>query len=105
MVADKVTLHTQKAGTTDGVIWESTGDGSYTLEEAPRELGNGTSITLHFKDFKDDETAQDYTDEFVLKRVIKKYSDFIEFSIKMEVSKEFLSLTMKESQLRVKLKL
>lgn len=92
MVADKVTLHTQKAGTNEGIVWESTGDGSYTLDEAPRELGNGTSITLHFKDFKDDETAQDYTDEFVLRRVIKKYSDFIEFSIKMEVTKELPEL-------------
>ena len=92
MVADKVTLHTQKAGTTEGVIWESTGDGSYTMEEAPRELGTGTSITLHLKDFKDDETAQDYTDEFVLRNVIKKYSDFIEYSIKMEVTKELPEL-------------
>ena len=46
MVADKVTLHTQKAGSSEGIVWESTGDGSYTLEEAPRELGNGTSITF-----------------------------------------------------------
>jgi molecular chaperone HtpG len=49
MVAEKVTLHTQKAGTTVGTIWESTGDGTFTTESAPRPEGFGTTITLKLK--------------------------------------------------------
>ncbi|MDB2447182.1 molecular chaperone HtpG [bacterium] len=82
MVADKVTLHTQKAGSTAGLIWESTGNGSYSTEDAVRTEGAGTTITLHMK--KDEtEGAQDFLDEWAIRGIITKYSDFIEFPIKM----------------------
>lgn len=82
MVADKVTLHTQKAGSTSGTIWESTGNGQYSTEDATRQEGAGTTITLHMK--KDDsEEATNYLDEWTLRGIVKKYSDFIEFPIKM----------------------
>lgn len=94
MVADKVTLHTQKAGTSVGTLWESTGDGSYTIDEVPRAEGTGTTITLHLKNTnadakataEDQETAQDFTNEWTLKSLIKKYSDFIAWPIKMKTS-------------------
>ena len=88
MVADKVTVLTQKAGSDEAVLWESVGDGSYNIEKTTRPEGNGTTITLHLKDFGDDESAQDFTEEWTLKSTIKKYSDFIEFPVKMEVTKE-----------------
>ncbi|SMF39673.1 molecular chaperone HtpG [Pseudobacteriovorax antillogorgiicola] len=88
MVADKVTVVTQKAGLDEAVIWESTGDGSFSIDKTTRPEGNGTTITLHLKDFGDDESAQDFTDQWTLKSTIKKYSDFIDFPIKMEVVRE-----------------
>ncbi len=89
MVADKVRLETQKAGSQEKVIWESAGDGSYTIEGASGSTdGQGTKITLFLKSFPDDDEAQDFTDEWTLKSTVKKYSDFIDFPIKMEVTKE-----------------
>lgn len=105
MVADKVTLHTQKAGSTEGTIWESTGDGSYTLETATRPEGRGTKITLHLKKLEDStnedgstEKAQDFTDTWTLKHLIKKYSDFISWPIKMKVETKKESETVIEDQ-------
>lgn len=88
MVADKVTLHTQKAGTNDGVIWESTGDGTYSIDHVPRADGTGTTITLHLKEFATEEEVQDFTDSWNLKSLVKKYSDFIAHPIKMKGEKE-----------------
>ena len=88
MVADKVTLHTQRAGEETGIIWESAGDGNYSLEDAVRPSGTGTSITLHMKDLSDEENPQDFLEEWTLRSVIKKYSDFIEYPIKMLVTQE-----------------
>jgi len=82
MVAKKVVLHTQKAGTEEGTVWESNGDGSYSTESKVREEGAGTTITLHMKK-DDDESAQDFLDEWTLRGIVKKYSDFIESPIKM----------------------
>lgn len=97
MVADKVTLHSQKAGTTIGTIWESSGDGTYTIESAPRPEGHGTSITLHLKQTTDTtnedgsvEKLQNFTDHWTLKSLVKKYSDFVAWPIQMnfETKKE-----------------
>lgn len=89
MVADRVTLHTQKAGGNQGVFWESDGTGTYAIEELPREKGHGTTITLHLKELKDEEgNKQDFTDSWTLKDIVKKYSDFVACPIKMEVSRE-----------------
>ncbi len=89
MVADRVTLHTQKAGTTNGTLWESDGGGTYTIEDQPRERGHGTTLTLHLKDFKDEDgEVQNFTDFWTLKEVVKKYSDFVSHPIKMLHSRE-----------------
>ncbi|MBQ48021.1 MAG: molecular chaperone HtpG [Zetaproteobacteria bacterium] len=88
MVADKVTVHTQKAGTTDGVVWESAGDGEFSLEDKVRSESHGTTITLHLKEFPEDTEQQDFTAEWTLRSIVKKYSDFIEYPIKMLVSRE-----------------
>ena len=88
MVADQVTLHTQKAGTTNGVVWQSSGDGTYTIEEVPRPEGAGTTITLKLKDFSEDESVADFSDTFTLQGLVKKYSDFISYPIHMKVTKQ-----------------
>lgn len=89
MVADKVTLHTQKAGTEIGTLWESAGDGTYSIESLPRPEGFGTTITLHLKsdltEKNEDgvEKVQDFTDTWTLKSLVKKYSDFVSWPIHM----------------------
>jgi molecular chaperone HtpG len=88
MVADKVTLHTQKAGTHMGTLWESQGDGTYSIDEVPRPEGHGTSITLHLKTFAADEEVEDFADPSTLRSLVKKYSDFIAYPIRMPVEKD-----------------
>lgn len=87
MVADRVTLHTQHAGETDGTLWESAGDGEYTISRVPRPGGHGTTITLHLREMNDD-AAQDFTDEWTLRSIVRKYSDFISYPIKLRTMDE-----------------
>jgi len=84
MVADRVSLVTRKAGEEKATQWESSGDGGYTLTETDRP-GSGTTVTLHLKPVDADDGMQDYTDEWVLKGIVKKYSDFVGFPIRMNV--------------------
>jgi len=82
MVADRVTLETRKAGAADaGCRWESTGDGTYTVEECTREL-RGTEITLHLKD-----EFKGYLDEWKIRSIVKKYSDYIQYPVTMDVTR------------------
>ncbi|MEI6702962.1 MAG: ATP-binding protein, partial [Deltaproteobacteria bacterium] len=82
MVADLVTLETRKAGAAEaGCRWESTGDGSYTVEECTREL-RGTEITLHLK-----EEFKQYLDEWKISSIVKKYSDYIQYPITMDITR------------------
>jgi molecular chaperone HtpG len=88
MVADKVTVHTQKAGENSGVLWESEGNGNYSIDEVPRAGGFGTTITLHLKDTIQDEDHMDFTDQWNLKSLVKKYSDFIAYPVVMKTEKK-----------------
>lgn len=87
MVADKVELVSRKAGETQAWKWTSSGEGSYTISEADRDV-QGTSITLHLKpEDKEDEDFQDFTQEWVIRQVVKKYSDFVGYPIKMQIER------------------
>jgi molecular chaperone HtpG len=90
MVADRVTLHTQKAGSdASGVLWESDGGGTYSIDTASRPQGHGTTITLHLKTFKEEEgEVQDFTQFWTLKDIVKKYSDFVAYPIRMQHSRQ-----------------
>lgn len=78
MVADKVSVHTRKAGEETAWLWESNGEGSYDISPADaREVG--TCITLHLK-----EEAEEYLDIHRLSHVVKTYSDHIAFPIMLE---------------------
>jgi molecular chaperone HtpG len=84
MVADKITLITRAAGEETATRWESTGDGTYTIEETTKE-SRGTSILLELKKKEKDE--KDYTDEWTIKNIIKQHSDFVNYPIRMDVEK------------------
>ncbi|GAB09393.1 chaperone protein HtpG [Gordonia araii NBRC 100433] len=85
MVADKVTLVTRKAGETTGTKWESGGDGTYTLETVD-DASQGTSVTLALKPVDAEDHLHDYADPAELRALVKRYSDFISWPIKMEVT-------------------
>jgi molecular chaperone HtpG len=81
MVADKVVLTTRRAGEQQATRWESTGDGQYSLSHVDRHA-HGTSITLHLKPFDSNQDAiEDFTDPWVLARIVKRYSDFVAYPI------------------------
>jgi molecular chaperone HtpG len=80
MVADKVTLVTRRAGEAAATRWESTGNGRYQIAEDSRSQ-RGTSITLHLKPADHDAGIEDYTDYWVLSRIVKRYSDFVGYPI------------------------
>lgn len=84
MVADKVELLTRKAGESEATRWESSGEGTYTIESVD-EAPQGTSVTLHLKPEDTENELHDYTSEFKIRSLVKKYSDFIAWPIRMEV--------------------
>jgi molecular chaperone HtpG len=82
MVADRITVVTRRAGEETATRWESTGEG-YTLEDAERD-GPGTTVTLHLKPKDEEDGLRDYTDEPVLREIVKKYSDFVAYPVRLK---------------------
>ncbi|MGW3046140.1 molecular chaperone HtpG [Kitasatospora sp. NPDC001159] len=82
MVADKVTLRTRRAGTEQGTVWESDGEGTYTIAEAG-DLPVGTSVTLHLKPADGEDGLGDYLAAWKIRQIVKQYSDFIRWPIRM----------------------
>ncbi|MFY1654528.1 molecular chaperone HtpG [Solwaraspora sp. WMMB762] len=81
MVADRVVLTTRRAGETEATRWGSSGEGTYTIEtldEAPQ----GTTVTLHLKPEDKDDQLHDYTEEWKIREIVKRYSDFIAWPIR-----------------------
>jgi molecular chaperone HtpG len=87
MVSKKVVLETRKAGEETATHWSSEADGTYTISEGSKK-SQGTSITLHLKPVNRDAGIEDFTDEWVLERVVKRYSNFIAHPIRHKVRKE-----------------
>jgi molecular chaperone HtpG len=87
MVADKVTLVTRRAGETTATRWESTGDGTYQVSHAQRS-GRGTTITLDLKAVDSDNGLEDFTDEWILSQVVRRYSDFVAYPIVCQFMRE-----------------
>ncbi|URJ46168.1 molecular chaperone HtpG [Paenibacillus polymyxa] len=85
MVADVVTVTTKALGSDTAYKWESTGADGYTIEAAEKEEV-GTEIVLKIKANTEDESYDEYLDEYRLKALIKKYSDFIRYPIKMDIT-------------------
>ena len=89
MVSDKITVISKSIDSKEAYKWVSTGLDGYTIEPCNKET-NGTDIILHIKEDTEDENYSDYLSEFKLKSLIKKYSDYIHYPIKMEVEAEKL---------------
>jgi molecular chaperone HtpG len=82
MVADEVTLLTRRAGESLGTRWASTGEGTYTVEDAG-DAPQGTSVTLRLKAEDSEDGLHDYTSRWKIKEIVKRYSDFITWPIRM----------------------
>jgi molecular chaperone HtpG len=82
MVADEVTLVTRRAGETQGTRWTSRGEGTYTLETVD-EAPQGTAVTLHLKPADSENQLHDYTSPWKVKEIVKRYSDFITWPIRL----------------------
>ncbi len=87
MVADHVTLLTRRAGEEGATLWRSAGDGTFTITEAEKATA-GTSITLRLKEVNKEDGVDDFTDEWVISRVVKRYSDFVAYPIVVKVRRE-----------------
>ena len=85
MVADTVTVMTKAHGSDEAYQWESAGADGYTIEPAAKESA-GTDVILKLKENTDDENYDEYLDVHRLKAIIKTYSDFIRYPIKMDVT-------------------
>jgi molecular chaperone HtpG len=85
MVADVVTVTSKALGSDTAYKWESTGTDGYTIETAEKD-SVGTEIVLQIKANTEDDNYDEFLDEYRLKAIIKKYSDFIRYPIKMDVS-------------------
>lgn len=85
MVADVVTVISKSVDSTQAYKWESTGADGYTIEPCEKE-SHGTDIILKIKENTEEESYDEYLDQYRLKAIIKKYSDFIRYPIKMDVS-------------------
>lgn len=83
MVADRVVVLTRRAGAdkSQGCLWESTGDGTYTIEEAIKETA-GTDIILHLKD-----EHLEYLEEWRIRSIVKKYSDYVQYPVTMDIKR------------------
>ena len=87
MASERVSLLTRRAGQKTATLWESTGDGKYTLAPGKR-ASRGTTITLHLKEADKDAGIEDYTDQWVLSRIVKRYSDFVSYPIINKITRD-----------------
>lgn len=85
MVADKVTVISKKKNE-QAYIWQSNAEDGYTIDETNKEK-DGTDIILHIKTNTDDDNYDNYLENYYLKELVKKNSNFIKFPIKMVVEK------------------
>ena len=86
MVADTVTVKSKAFGQDEAYEWTSEGADGYTIHPTDKETV-GTEITLSIKEDTEEESYSEFLDEFRIQEVIKKYSDFIRYPIKMDVTK------------------
>ena len=86
MVSSKVEVYTKSPFSEKGYMFSSTGTEDYTIDEC-ENLPEGTKIVLYIKDDTEEEKYSDYLNEYRIKTLVKKYSDYIRYPIKMEVTK------------------
>lgn len=89
MVADKITVESKVYGSEEAFCWESSGADGYTINPCEKDTA-GTVITLRIKEDTEDEKYSEYLDEYRIRSLIKKYSDYIRYPIKMLCEHEHL---------------
>ncbi len=82
MVADKITVESRVYGSDEAFCWESSGADGYTIDSCVKESA-GTVITIHLKADTEDENYSEYLEEYKLRSLVKKYSDYIRYPIRM----------------------
>ena len=87
MVADRVQVLTRRIGEAGATLWESAGAGEFSVADAER-AEPGTSVTLFLKPADPEDGLDDFLDEWVLRRIVRKYSDFVTHPVKLWVEKE-----------------
>jgi len=87
MVADKVTVISRRYGCDEGVMWKSTGADGYTVTPCEREMP-GTDVIMHIKPDSEEEIYGSYLEVWKLKALVKKYSDYVRWPIKMDVERQ-----------------
>ena len=87
MIANKITLKTKSPDSETGVKWVSTGEGSFTIEDT-KKSDRGTEIILHLREEENKEDSNaEYLEEYKIKELIQKYSDYVRYPILLEVTK------------------
>ena len=86
MVADHISVVTKKYGTDTAYLWQSSGADGYTITECERDTA-GTDIIMHIKPDEDEENYSEFLESWRLQELVRKYSDYIRFPIRMEVEK------------------
>ena len=87
MVAKKVTVVSKAYGEDKAHIWKSSGVSGYTIDECDSDMKAGTVITLEIKENTDEENYDEFLEQYRIQSLVKKYSDYIRFPIKMEMER------------------
>lgn len=87
MVADKVEVTSKALGSEEAYLWSSTGADGYTITPATKE-SVGTEIVMYIKDNTEEENYDEYLESYRLRAIVKKYSDFIRYPIKMDMASQ-----------------
>ena len=86
MVADTVTVNSRRYGSEEAWMWQSSGADGYTMQPAQREAA-GTDVIMKLKADTEDEKYSRFLEEYELRELVRKYSDYIRYPIRMEVTK------------------
>ena len=100
MVSDKIEVISKKFGENKAHKWTSSGVDGYTIEDADKD-DYGTVIKLYLKEDTDEEDYSKYSNEFTVEGLIKKYSDYIKYPIKMDLTHEHVDEKTKEKETHV----
>ena len=101
MVAKHITVESKAAGAEKAYSWTSSGEDGYVISEIQKDT-IGTRITLDLKDDTDEEKYSQYLDEYTIRELIKKYSDYVRYPIEMECTKSVPDPTDKEKTIETK---
>ncbi len=101
MVAKKITVESLSAQGGPAHVWISSGEDGYTISECEKDTV-GTKITLDLKDDTDDEKYSEYLEEYKIRELVRKYSDYVRYPIMMEVTKSIPDPTDEEKTIDTK---